>query len=142
MTREAPPAAGTRASAFRLAIPVMGSGIAALSANFAAGCVGLFAPLGVALTGLGLDWLHVWDVQQPILYAATALSVTALALAAWRHQQPLLLALGLASAGAVLYPLHDAMDVTWFRWLLNGGAVGLLAAAVWSIVLARRRWTR
>lgn len=116
----------------------MGSSIAALSANFAAGWVGLFAPLGVVITTLGLDWLHVWDVQRPILYAASALSLAALAHATWRHRQPLLLVLALASVGAMLYPLHDAMDVTWFRWLLNGGAAGLLAAAVWSVVLARR----
>lgn len=122
----------------RRAITAMGSGIAALSANFAAGCVGLFAPLGVTITSLGLDWLHFWDVQQPVLYGASALSLAALAHAAWRYRQPLLLALGVASVGALLYPLHEAMDVTMFRWLLNGGAVGLLIAAIWSTLLAKR----
>lgn len=127
-----------RSGRFRRVLSPTASGIAALSANLAAGCVGLFAPLGVAITSVGLDWLHVWDVQQPIVYAATALSLAALAHAAWRHRQPLLLALGGVSAGALLYPLHDALDVMVFRWLLNGGAAGLLAAAVWSVALARR----
>lgn len=122
----------------RQAVAPVGSGMAAVSANFAAGCVGLFAPLGVAITALGLDWLHRWDVQMPILYGASALSLVSLAHAAWRHRQPLLLVLGVASLGALLYPLHQAMDVAAFRWLLNGGAAGLVATAVWSVVLARR----
>jgi hypothetical protein len=115
-----------------------GSALAALSANFAAGCVGLFAPLGVAITALGLDWLHLWDVQQPILYGASAVSVASLAHTAWRHRRPGLLALGLVSVAALLYPLHQAMDVTLFRWSLNAGAAGLLLATVWSVVLSRR----
>jgi hypothetical protein len=109
-----------------------------VSANFAAGCVGLFAPLGTAVTVLGLDWLHVWDVQQPILYGAAALSLFALAHAAWRHRRPLPFLLGLSSVVALLYPLHEAMDVSAFRWLSNGGAAGLFGAAVWSAVLSRR----
>lgn len=125
-------------SAVRRALPAAGSGIAALSANFAAGCVGLFAPLGVAITSLGLDWLHFWDIQAPILYGASAVSLAALAHSAWRHRRPALLAIGAASVGALLYPLHDAMDVTLFRWLLNGGAAGLLAAAIWNALLAKR----
>jgi hypothetical protein len=109
-----------------------------LSANFAAGCVGLFAPLGTIVTVLGLDWLHVWNAQQPILYGAAALSLFALAQAAWRHRRPLPLLLGLASVVALLYPLHEPMDVSAFRSLSNGGAAGLLGAAAWSALLSRR----
>lgn len=126
---------GTR---LRRGLAPLGSGVAAVSANFAAGCVGLFAPMGVAITALGLDWLHLWDVQAPILYGASALSLASLAHSAWRHRQPLPLVLGAASVGALLYPLHEAMDVTVFRWLLNGGAAGLLGAAVWNVILVRR----
>lgn len=115
-----------------------GSSTAALSANFAAGCVGLFAPLGVAITALGLDWLHLWDIQAPVVYGASALSLASLGHSAWRHRRPFPLVLGVASVGALLYPLHEAMDVTMFRWLLNGGAAGLLGAAVWNAILVRR----
>lgn len=115
-----------------------GSGVAAVSANFAAGCVGLFAPLGVGITAVGLDWLHLWTVQMPILYTASGVSLATLAHSAWRHRRPFLLVLGVASLGALLYPLHQAMDVTTFRWSLNGGAAGLLAAGVWSAILSRR----
>ncbi|MGH7561920.1 MAG: hypothetical protein ACRENB_12985, partial [Gemmatimonadales bacterium] len=120
------------------ALASSGSAVAALSANFAAGCVGLFAPLGVAITALGLDWLHLWDVQRPILYGASAVSVASLAHAAWRHRRPALLALGVASVAALLYPLHQAMNVTLFRWSLNAGAAGLVLATAWSVVLSRR----
>lgn len=125
------------------AIPQHGPAlVTAVSANFAAGCVGLFAPLGVAITALGLDWLHVWDIQAPILYGASALSLVSLSYTAWRSRQPLLLVLSVISVGGLLYPLHDAMDVTAFRVLMNGGAAGLLAAAVWSALLAKRAASR
>lgn len=126
---------GTR---LRRTLAPLGSGVAAVSANFAAGCVGLFAPLGVAITALGLDWLHLWDIQAPILYGASALSLASLGHSAWRNRQPLPLVLGVASVTALLYPLHEAMDVAVFRWVLNGGAAGLLAAAVWNVTLVRR----
>jgi hypothetical protein len=45
--------------------------------------------------------------------------------------------LGVASVWILLYPLHEALDVTVFRMLLNGGAVGLLGAAVWNSLLLR-----
>lgn len=125
------------AKALRRALAPAGSGLAAVSANFAAGCVGLFAPLGVVITALGLDWLHLWDVQAPVLYGASALSLASLAYSAWRYRQPLPLALGFASVVALLYPLHEGMDVTVFRWLLNAGAAGLIAAAVWNALLLR-----
>lgn len=121
------------------AIPRYGlAPVTVVSANFAAGCVGLFAPLGVAITALGLDWLHFWDVQMPILYGAAALSLVSLSYTAWRHRQPLLLVLGIVSVGGLLYPLHDALNVTVFQVLMNGGAAGLLAAAVWNALLATR----
>lgn len=123
----------------RRALAPAGSGLAAVSANFAAGCVGLFAPLGVAITALGLDWLHLWNVQMPILYGASVVSLAALAHSAWRHRKLFPLLLGVASVAALLYPLHEAMDVTMFRLLLNGGAAGLLGAAVWNALLLRRR---
>jgi hypothetical protein len=42
------------------------------------------------------------------------------------------------SVAALLYPLHQAMAVTLFRWSLNAGAAGLLLATAWSVVLSRR----
>lgn len=65
----------------------------------------MFAPLGVAIAAVGLDWLHHWSIQMPILYCASALSVASLAHSAWRYQQPFPLVLGLVSVGALLYPL-------------------------------------
>jgi len=91
-----------------------------------------------AVSAVGLDWLHLWNVQMPILYGASALSLLALAFSAWRHRQPLPLVLGAASVGILLYPLHEGLDVTVFRVLLNTGAAGLLGAAVWNAVLLRR----
>jgi hypothetical protein len=111
--------------------------VAALSANLAAGCVGLFAPLATVITAVGLDWLHWWDVQQPILYGASALALASLGRSAWRHGNVWPLVLGAMSVGALLYPLHDALDVTTFRVLMNGGAAGLAAAAMWSFLLCR-----
>ncbi len=116
--------------------------IAMLSANFAAGCVGLFAPAGVAISALGLDWLHVWDVQAPILYTASSLTLASLALTAWRLQRPLPFTVATASVAALLYPLHEALDVTTFRVLMNGGAAGLLAASGWGALLLRRQRAR
>jgi len=137
----------TNGGGLPLGLATAGAGLAVLSANLAAGCVGVFAPLGVAITTLGLDWLHVWDVQQPVLYSASALSLLGLGLAAGRHGRPLLLGLGVASLAALLSPLHEAMDVTAFRWLLSGGAAGLVAVTAWTGVLrykgkTRRRWRR
>lgn len=51
------------------------------------------------------------------------------------------LVLGVVGVGGLLYPLHDALDVTVFRVLMNAGAAGLIAAAIWSGVLAKRRAT-
>lgn len=75
----------------------------------------------------------------PILYGASALSLFALGLSAWRHRQPWPLALGAVSVAVLLYPLHEGMDVTAFRLLLNGGVAGLLGGAVWNALLLRRR---
>lgn len=115
-----------------------GSGAATLSANFAAGCVGLFAPLGTAITALGLDWLHVLDIQMPILYGASAISLLGLILSAWRHRWPFPLVLGVVSLGALFYPFHVVLDVPLFRLLTYGGAAGLLLAALWDAILLRR----
>ena len=90
---DSPPPGALGKTVRRMLAPV-GSGVAAASANSAAGCVGLFAPLGVAITALGLDWLHLWDVQMPILYGASALSLVSLAHSAWRHRRPWLLVVG------------------------------------------------
>lgn len=116
--------------------------IAMPSANFAAGCVGLFAPAGVAISALGLDSLHVWDVQAPILYTASSLTLASLALTAWRLQRPLPFTVATASVAALLYPLHEALDVTTLRVLMNGGAAGLLAASGWGALLLRRQRAR
>lgn len=100
--------------------------------------MGLFAPLGVVITALGLDWLHLWDIQAPVLYGASALSLASLGYSVWRHRHVGPFVLGLGSVVALLYPLHEGMDVTLFRVLLNSGAAGLLGAAVWNAVLLRR----
>lgn len=100
--------------------------------------MGLFGPLGVVITALGLDWLHLWDIQAPVLYGASALSLASLSHSVRWHRRVTPLVLGVGSVGVLLYPLHEGMDVTLFRMLLNSGAVGLLGAAVWNAVLLRR----
>lgn len=114
-----------------------GSGTSALSASFAAGCVGLLAPLGPLTAALGLDWLHLLAIQVPILFSTTGLALGSLLLSACRHRRPWPLLLGLAAAAGLLYPFHEALDVTVFRLLVYGGAATLLAAAAWDFLLCR-----
>lgn len=108
-----------------------------LSAGFAAGCVGPFVALGGAISALGLDWLHWLDIQMPILYSVTGLTFAGLSLGAWRHKRPWPLLLGFIGMAGILYPFHDALDVTVFRRLLYGGATSLLLASAWDFVLMR-----
>lgn len=115
-----------------------GSGASALSASFAAGCVGLLAPLGAVVTALGLDWLHLLAIQMPILYGTIGLALGSLFLSAGRHRRPWALLLGLLGAAGTLYPFHEALDVTVFRGLLYGGSAALLLAAAWDFILCRR----
>lgn len=116
-----------------------GSGVSTLSASFAAGCVGLLAPLGVLMTTLGLDWLHLLDIQMPVLYGATGLTLMSLCLGAWRHKRPWPVLLGFLGIAGILYPFHDALDVTVFRALVYGGSAALLLAAAWDFILCRAR---
>lgn len=108
-----------------------------LSASFAAGCVGLLAPLGGLITALGLDWLHLLSVQMPILYGTTGLTLASLSLGSWRHGRFWPLLLGMLGIAGILYPFHDALDVTVFRVLFYGGAGMLFVAVAWDFVLGR-----
>lgn len=115
-----------------------GSGASALSASFAAGCVGLLAPLGPVIAALGLDWLHLLSIQMPILYGTTAVALGSLLVSANRHRRPWSALVGLAGVAALLYPFHEALDVTLFRSLVYGGSAALLLAAPWDFILCRR----
>ncbi|MGH7772511.1 MAG: hypothetical protein ACREQA_09785 [Candidatus Binatia bacterium] len=90
-----------------------------LSASFEAGCVGLLAPVGGVITAFGLDWLHLLSIQMPILYTTTGLTLASLSLGAWRHRKPWPVLLGLLGVAGILYPFHEALDVTVFRILLS-----------------------
>ncbi|MGH7376588.1 MAG: hypothetical protein ACREKK_04110 [Candidatus Methylomirabilales bacterium] len=116
-----------------------GSGTSVLSASFAAGCVGLLAPLGALIAALGLDWLHFLTVQMPILYGTTALALGSLSLGAWRYHRPWPLLLGLLGVAGILYPFHEALDVTALRTLVYGGTVALLLSAAWDAILLSRQ---
>lgn len=115
----------------------LGSGASTLSASFAAGCVGPLVPLGGMISALGLDWLHWLDIQMPILYGATGLTLASLSLGAWKRRRPWPLLLGLIGMAGILYPFHDALDVTVFRVLFYGGAGMLFVAVAWDFVLGR-----
>jgi sugar phosphate permease len=92
----------------------------------------------MTITALGLDWLHLWDIQRPILYGTSALTLVGLAWGIRGHRSFVPFGLGLAALAAILYPLHEGMDVTVFRVLLYNGAAALMGAAGWNALLARR----
>ena len=115
-----------------------GSGASALSASFAAGCVGLLAPLGPVIAALGLDWLPLLSIQMPILYGTTGLALVSLLLSAGRHhRRPWPPIVALVGVAGILYPFHEALDVTVFRSLVYGGSAALLIGAAWDFLLCR-----
>lgn len=124
--------------AIRRLLGLGASSVSALSASFAAGCVGLLAPLAPVIAALGLDWLHLLSIQMPILYGTTALALGSLLLSAVRHHSPWPLLLGGAGVAGILYPFHEALDVTVFRSLIYGGSAAVLLAAAWDFILCRR----
>lgn len=111
-------------------VPILGalgtSGSTVLSLGC---CADLLGPVAaVTFAGGLLDWIPLaWQV--PLLYVSLAVTLGGLALG-WRrhgHGAPVLLLA--AGATAILYPLHEALDVRVLQVLTWLGLGLLLAAA-------------
>ncbi len=99
-------------------------------------CAGVMRPLaGVLAAGGLLDGVPVaWRL--PLLYGFLALALLGFALGGRRHRRWDPLWLAVAGAGAILVPLHEALDVWVLQVLVWLGLGLLLAAAAWDAGLA------
>lgn len=92
---------------------------------------------GVLAAGGLLDRVPVaW--QLPLLYGSLALALVGFVLGLRRHRSPYPLLLFLAGSAALLYPFHEALDLSVLRVLIWLGLGVLLAAAVWDSWVAFR----
>ncbi|MBI4610254.1 MAG: hypothetical protein HY726_14740 [Candidatus Rokubacteria bacterium] len=78
------------------------------------------------------------DWQLPLLYGTLAVTFTGFGLAWRRHRRLAPVLLVLPGAVAILYPLHQALDVSTLKVLMWVGFGLLLAAAAWDTWLSLR----
>lgn len=99
-------------------------------------CAQLLGPVAVFFVG-GFEWVPVaWRL--PLLYGSLTVGLLSF-LSGWRrHRRLAPLLLFLPGAAALLYPLHEALDVSLFQVLIWLGLGLLLAAAAWDLWLAFR----
>lgn len=107
-----------------------------LSTFLAMGCCG-FGPLPSLVSVLGVGFLTSMNVQLPILYIALMATLGGLYGSFRRHRRPSALVLAVFSAGLVLYPFHESLDVWLFYTLLSTGLGSLLTACLWDMRLWR-----
>ncbi|MBI4642107.1 MAG: hypothetical protein HY731_15575 [Candidatus Tectomicrobia bacterium] len=108
------------------------------STVIAMGCCSAFAGSFLSLLSTaGLGFLIRLDIQMPILYTMIALAVGGLLLSFLGHRHPYPLMLGAIGAGAVLYPFHEALDLSIFFTLIYGGLGCLFLACLWEMLLRR-----
>jgi len=99
-------------------------------------CAQLLGPVAVLLVG-GFDWVPVaWRL--PLLYGSLTVGFLSFTLGWRRHRRPAPLLLFIPGAAALLYPLHESLDVSVFQVLIWLGLGLLLAAAAWDLWLAFR----
>jgi hypothetical protein len=92
---------------------------------------------GVLFAGGLLDRVpSAW--QLPLLYGSLAVTLVGFGLGWRRHGRPTPALLFLPGAGAVLYSLHEALDVSALQVFLRGGLGLLLVAAAWDARLTFR----
>lgn len=101
-------------------------------------CAGLLGPVAtVLLAGGAFDWVPLaWRL--PLLYGSLTVALVSLTLGWRRHRRVAPLVLFLVGAAALLYPLHEALDVSAFQVLIWLGFGLLLAGATWETWLAFR----
>jgi len=111
---------------------------AAASAAVNLGCCApqVLGPLaGVLFAGGLLDRVSVgW--QLPLLYGSLAVALVGFALGWRRHRALYPMLLFLPGAAALLYPLHEALDLSMLQVLMWLGFGLLLAATAWDAWLA------
>jgi hypothetical protein len=92
---------------------------------------------GILLAGGLLDRVPPsW--QLPLLYCSLAVALVGFGLGWRRHGRLTPALLFLPGAGAVLYPLHEALEVSVLKGFLWGGLGLLLVAAAWDAWLTFR----
>lgn len=109
---------------------------AAVNLGCCAGAV--FGPLaGVFFAGGFLYRVPVaW--QMPFLYGSLAVSLTGFGLGWIRHRRLAPMVLFFAGTAAILYPLHEALDVSVLKAFIWLGFAVVLAAAAWDTWLSFR----
>ena len=112
--------------------------VSAAAANLGCCAPQVLGPLaGVFFAGGLLDRVPVaW--QLPLLYGSLAVALAGFGLGWRRHRRLYPLLLFLLGATAILYPLHEALDVSVLKVSVWLGFGLLLAAAVWDTRLAFR----
>ncbi len=102
-------------------------------------CAGVLGPsAAIAIAGGLFEWVPLaWRL--PLLYASLAVAVGSLACGWRRHRRTAPLALAVAGAAAILYPLHEATDVRVLQLLVWLGAALLVVGTGWDMWLAARR---
>lgn len=101
-------------------------------------CASVLGPLAAVVFAGGLfEWVPL-DWRLPLLYASLGVAMAGLILGWRRHRRWAPLLLFVPGAGALLYPLHEALDV-WVLQVLIWLGFGLLpAAAAWDAWLTVR----
>ncbi|MFQ5899491.1 MAG: MerC family mercury resistance protein [Candidatus Methylomirabilia bacterium] len=95
-------------------------------------CVGVVGPLGAVLvTGGMLDRVPV-DWRLPLLYGSVAVALVGFGIGWRRHRRPAPMLIFLAGAAALLYPFHEALDVSVLKVFIWIGFGLLLASATWD----------
>lgn len=101
-------------------------------------CASLLGPIATAVAAIPVfEWVPLaWRL--PLLYGSLFLALSGPGLGWRRHRRPAPLALFLPGGSAILYPLHDAVDVRALQLLVWAGLALLGTAAVWNPRLASR----
>lgn len=101
-------------------------------------CAGVLGSLASVLFAGGiLEWIPTsW--QLPLLYGALGVTLLGLGVGWRRHRWPHPLLLYSAGAAAVLYPFHEALEVSIMGTLIWAGFGVLLAASVLDAWLSFR----
>ncbi|MBI2466870.1 MAG: MerC family mercury resistance protein [Candidatus Rokubacteria bacterium] len=101
-------------------------------------CASVLGPVAaVVFAGGWVEWVPVaW--QLPLLYGSLVVALVGFGLGWRRHRRVAPLGLFLPGAAAILYPLHEALDVWVLQVLIWLGFGLLLAAAASDTWLALR----
>ena len=101
-------------------------------------CASVLGPFaGVVLAGGLLDQVPTaW--QLPLLYGSLAIALVGFGLGWRRHRRLYPMLIFLPGAAALLYPFHEALDLSLFQLLIWAGFGLLIIAAIWDTWLSVR----